>query len=94
MFFSINEAKKLANLAKLSFSINEIINLRKDLENIVSHFKMLNELDVSNVEPIEHVGLTKFFMRNDKVKPVIGLDGLKNCVSTKNCLIKVPKIIK
>ena len=55
MFFSINEAKKLANLAKLSFSINEIINLRKDLENIVSHFKMLNELDVSNVEPIEHV---------------------------------------
>ena len=43
------EVKNIAKLARIDFNEEEIEKLRKDLSVILEYFKLLDEVDVSNV---------------------------------------------
>jgi len=52
---NLDEIKKVAQLAKLSFKEEELQTFFEDINNIVSHFAKLEELDLENVSPTSHI---------------------------------------
>ncbi|MCD6155524.1 MAG: Asp-tRNA(Asn)/Glu-tRNA(Gln) amidotransferase subunit GatC [Candidatus Atribacteria bacterium] len=51
----LEEIKKVAQLAKLSFKEEELQAFFEDINNIVSHFAKLEELNLENVSPTSHI---------------------------------------
>ena len=85
----------LANLARLHFNQEEKENLKKDLQRMIEFVDKLNELDVSNTEPLLHMGDNVNMLRDDEVKGSINREeGLKNAPDTDGVFFKVPKVIK
>lgn len=94
MAFSSEQVRKIAQLSRMALDEDEISKMKHDLEKIVSYVEVLNEVDVKNVEPMEHAVSADLFTRPDVAKPVLGRDGLANCAANEDGLIKVPKIIE
>lgn len=85
----------LANLARLHFNQEEKENLKKDLQRMIEFVDKLNELDVTNTEPLLHMGENVDVLRDDEIKGSISREeGLKNAPSTDGVFFKVPKVIK
>jgi len=88
------EVEKIAELARLEFSENEIEHLTKDMNQILHHMDKLNELDTSNVEPLSHPIEVKNVFRDDELKESIKReDALKNAPDKDEEFFKVPKVI-
>jgi aspartyl-tRNA(Asn)/glutamyl-tRNA(Gln) amidotransferase subunit C len=63
------EVEHVARLARLRLSPDELETMRRQLSQILDHFAMLSELDVSGVPPTAQVtGLTNV-ARADEVRP-------------------------
>ena len=56
---------KIASLAKLELTDQEIKEYTKDLNNILKWMEELKEVDVSNVEPITSVIKNELYERED-----------------------------
>lgn len=56
----------LADLARLELSEKEEENFLKDLESILGHFKELESLDTSNVQPMTGGTSLKNVLRDDE----------------------------
>ena len=60
------EVKHIAKLARLGISDDEISKFSTQLSDILSHAKMLDEVDTSNVEPIAQItGLQDVFFKDE-----------------------------
>ena len=57
--------RKIATLAKIDLSEQEIKEYSKDLNNILKWMEELKEVDVSNIKPVTSVTDNKLFERND-----------------------------
>ena len=57
--------KKIARLAKLELSEEEIKEYSKDLSNILKWMEELKEVDVNNVSPITSVTENQLYERED-----------------------------
>lgn len=96
-----NEAAKaidvgyVANLARLDLTAQEVARFQAQLENVVSHFNQLSELDVSGVEPMAHASMIRNVFREDIVHPGLDREGvLKNAPEHSSELISVPTIVE
>ena len=88
------DVEKIAKLAKLQFSEDEIETFRGHLEEILNYVNQLNELNTENVEPTYYVQHTGDVMREDEVKPSIPREeSLKNAPAQDKGFFRVPKII-
>lgn len=47
---SKEDVQKLADLAKIEISIEETENYLKDINNILGHLSMVNEVDLTNID--------------------------------------------
>jgi len=56
---------KIASLAKLELTDQEIKEYSKDLTNILKWMEELKEVDVSNVQPVTSVTKNELFERED-----------------------------
>ena len=56
---------KIASLAKLELTDQEIKEYSKDLTNILKWMEELKEVDVSNVEPVTSVTKNELYERED-----------------------------
>jgi aspartyl-tRNA(Asn)/glutamyl-tRNA(Gln) amidotransferase subunit C len=92
---SHDDIKKLAKLASLSLTDPEIENLKGDLNSILDYMQKLEQVNVTNVEPMSHVhGLTNVF-RADKVAEHINPKLVKeNAPEMHEGFFKVPLIIE
>ncbi len=88
------DVEKIAELARLKFSEEELENFTPQMNEILSYMDKLNELDTENVNPLSHpVEQTNVF-REDELKPSIPTeDALKNAPSKDEHHFKVPKVI-
>ena len=88
------DVEKIAELAKLKFSEEELESFTPQMNEILAYMDKLNELDTENVEPLSHpVEQTNVF-REDKLKPSITTeDALKNAPAKDEHYFKVPKVI-
>lgn len=86
----------VANLARLQLSDEEAESLKGDMNKILGYIDTLNELDTSNVEPLEHVmEITASTFRKDVAEePLSHEDALKNAPDADSDYFRVPRVIE
>ncbi len=100
---SAEEVLRVAELANLELSAEEVPRIQRDLNAILGHIAQLNELDTSGVPAMAQVGevlgaeaeLTGASLRLDEVRP--SLDRKAVMVSAPESdgrFFKVPKVIE
>ena len=74
---------KIASLAKLELTEQEIKEYSKDLTNILKWMEELKEVDVSNVQPVTSVTKNELYEREDIA--------YKNTVEQEKILLNAPE---
>tara|TARA_B100000035_G_C20708812_1_gene426042 strand:- start:159 stop:449 length:291 start_codon:yes stop_codon:yes gene_type:complete len=74
---------KIASLAKLELTEQEIKEYSKDLTNILKWMEELKEVDVSNVQPVTSVTKNELYEREDIA--------YKNMVEQEKILLNAPE---
>ena len=94
--FSKETIDYLSKLALLDLTEEEKEKLSKQLRDIISYFKKLNDLDTSNVKPTTHAieGLKNVFREDIPWKSLSNEDALKNAEHKKDGYFKAPRILK
>ena len=89
------DIKYVANLARIKLTSDQEDRLGSQLGDILGYVKKLEELDVSNVEPMAHAVPLHNVMRADEVQPSItNEEALANAPKKANGLFIVPKIVE
>src|SRR5689334_17589147 len=97
MSLSLEEVRRVALLARLKLSPEEERVFQGQLSAILDYVKLLEELDVSAVEPMTHAlaagGAAP--LREDEVQPSLSPeDALANAPAREGTCFKVPRIIE
>lgn len=92
------EVRRVAELANLALSDEEIVRMTHDMDGILTHMDQLNELDTSHVEPMSQVlydAEETATLREDlERKPLNNADALANAPVAGAGYYKVPKVIE
>lgn len=95
MKITIKDVQYTANLARLELTDEELENLTKQMDSILTYMNKLNEMDTEGVEPLSHVLLLKNVYREDKIRLSLPVEEvLQNAPQSENKLFKVPKVIE
>ena len=98
MKLKLDEVRKVADLANLALSDDEIQRMARDLDDILTHIDKLNELDTTNVEPMAQVlyeAEETATLREDRERPTLSnADALANAATSGAGYFKVPKVIE
>lgn len=91
------DVRHIAKLARLGISMAEEVKFQKELSSVLDYIDLLNEVDVSNVEPTYHP-MTEFFKKNVVRKDIgekqeIADELIKLAPQTKDRYIKVKSIL-
>jgi len=91
----INDAliEKIAKLAKLNLKDSDKKTLSVELSKILEHMELMNEVDVSQTEPMFHSCLEEHKLRGDEVESFDSKLLLSNVLEKKETYISVPNII-
>ena len=86
---------RLSQLARLSFSDAEKVELKDDLEKMIGFVEKLKEVNTTGIEPLLHITDALNVMRSDKVNQTITKqEALLNAPHTDGNFFIVPKVIK
>lgn len=89
------EVEKIAELARLKFSNEELESFTHQMNDILSYMDKLNELDTKNIQPLSHPVEQINVFREDVIKESISTeDALKNAPDKDEKFFKVPKVIQ
>lgn len=95
MSVSKEDVKHIANLARLEISEKELDKYTEDLSNIVDYATTLSNIDVSGVDPTNHILDIKNVFRKDEVKDSYDREEiLKNAPDKQAGCISVPKVVE
>lgn len=90
----IDDVKYIAKLAKLRFTEDETKKLADEFESILTHFKTIDDLDLSDIDLNSYDEVNTEFRKDD---PKVFEDKKKlmqNVKSLRDGAIQVPKIIE
>ena len=96
----INEedVRRVADLANLALTEDEIARMARDLSGVLTHVDKLNELDTTGVEPMTQVlfdAEENSTLRQDRERPALSnADALANAPVAGGGYFKVPKVIE
>lgn len=94
MALTREEVLKVAKLAKLEFTNEEIEKYQQELNEILNYIDMLDELDTENIKPLSQINNDANNLKEDEVKPSLLVeDALKNAPETVDGTIVVPKVV-
>lgn len=89
------DVRYMADLARLQLSGEEVKSFAQDMNQILGYMERLDELDTSDVEPLEHVIELDSRLRPDKAEnPISHEDALKNAPDADSDYFRVPKVIE
>jgi aspartyl-tRNA(Asn)/glutamyl-tRNA(Gln) amidotransferase subunit C len=93
-----SEVLKIADLAKLHFSENELESFTEQFQRILDYVEQLKQVNVDDVEPTSHVSLTadfeKHIFREDEVRLSLPVDeSLANAPDPGSGHFRVPKVL-
>jgi aspartyl-tRNA(Asn)/glutamyl-tRNA(Gln) amidotransferase subunit C len=92
------EVRRVAELATLALTEDEIARMARDLSGVLTHVDKLNELDTTGVEPMTQVLFAaeeNSTLRQDREKPSLSnADALANAPVAGGGYFKVPKVIE
>ena len=92
MMISIEETKKVAELAKLEFDEKGLEKMSKELSNILGYMEILNDIDTENILANEIMSSNINCIREDKVKKFENTKGILENAKTIGDMINVPSI--
>ncbi len=94
--FSKETIDHVSKLALLDLTDEEKEKFSKQLGDIISYFKKLNDLDTTNVKPTTHPieGLKNVFREDIPWKSLSNEEALKNARHKKDGYFKAPRILK
>lgn len=85
---------KLARLARLRLSEDEITKYQKELESILQYVEQLNDIDLTEYEPTSQVtGLTNIMRDDVPLNQASTTDLLKNLPDRQGDYIKVKRML-
>ena len=89
-----SQVRKVAKLARLDLTDDEVARFSTNLNDIVSYIEKLNELDVENVEPLAHCLPVHNVFRQDIIKESLGSEKtIANAPQKYENYFKVPKVL-
>jgi aspartyl-tRNA(Asn)/glutamyl-tRNA(Gln) amidotransferase subunit C len=93
------DVQRVAELANLALTPEEIARMAHDLDGILSHIDKLNELDTSNVEPMAQVlfvdaGETATLREDVERPPLTNAEAVANAAVSGGGYYKVPRVIE
>ncbi len=98
---SVEDVRRVAELASLELSAEEETHMLRDLNAILGHVSQLNELDTSAVPPMAQVSeviagsQTITVLRPDEVRPCLDRERvMAGAPETDGIFFKVPKVIE
>lgn len=87
--------KRVAHLARIAVSDDEVEKLRGDLNTILGFVEQLNEVDVTGVEPMTAVVTMKMKMRPDVVTAGEAAEAVTaNAPTRQEHFFVVPKVVE
>ena len=89
---SIEETKKVAELAKLEFDEKGLEKMSKELSNILGYMEILNDIDTENIVANEIMSSNINCIREDKVEKFKNTKGILENAKTIGDMINVPSI--
>jgi aspartyl-tRNA(Asn)/glutamyl-tRNA(Gln) amidotransferase subunit C len=98
-----SEVLRVAELANLELTADEVPRMRRDLNAILGHIAQLNELDTTGVPAMAQVGemlgaepeMTGAALREDALRPSLDRKAVMACApETDGRFFKVPKVIE
>lgn len=91
----LDEVLRVARLARLSPSPAEAEALVHDLDKILGYVALLDEVDITNVEPTAHAVALASGLRDDVVKPGLDRDEvLAAAPASREGGFSVPKVLE
>lgn len=95
MSITEDEARKIAHLARIAVQPEELPVLARELSGIVQFMEQLNEVDVSDVEPMTGVTPMQLKRREDIVTSGSMADRiLSNAPDAREGFFAVPKVVE
>jgi aspartyl-tRNA(Asn)/glutamyl-tRNA(Gln) amidotransferase subunit C len=92
---STDEVRQTALLARLDLSDGEVEQLTRELDSILGYMELLNQLDVSGVEPTAHAVPLDLPLREDRLGEHLAADAaLGDAPRREGSFFEVPKIIE
>ena len=89
---SIEETKKVAELAKLEFDEKGLEKMSKELSNILGYMEILNDIDTENIIANEIMSSNINCIREDKIEKFENIKGILENAKTIGDMINVPSI--
>ena len=94
MSLSINEVVRIAELARLKLSPEEIERYRDQLSDILEYAERLQSLDTSDIPPTSSVLSDQSGLREDNPKPGLHTKSLmRNAPSSKDDQFLIPPVL-
>jgi aspartyl-tRNA(Asn)/glutamyl-tRNA(Gln) amidotransferase subunit C len=88
------QVERIARLARIHLSPEEIAKMSVELGQIVEFVEQLQSIDITDVEPTDQVTGLVDVWREDEVIPSVGRDALlKNAPQTKDGYIVVKRVL-
>ncbi|MBN1142366.1 MAG: Asp-tRNA(Asn)/Glu-tRNA(Gln) amidotransferase subunit GatC [Deltaproteobacteria bacterium] len=85
----------VANLARLSVTAEEAVNLSAEMDVILSYVEKLNCLDTHGITPTAHAVPLENAFREDRAEPSLGSAlALRNAPDQGEGCFRVPKVIE
>lgn len=92
---SRDDVERVASLARLSLSEEEVARVRADLDRILEYVMLLGQLDTSDVEPTSHVMPLETPLREDRPEPPMDPElAVANAPEHDGYAFVVPKVIE
>jgi aspartyl-tRNA(Asn)/glutamyl-tRNA(Gln) amidotransferase subunit C len=92
---SPDDVKKVAVLARLNLTDQEVEEFTEQLGGVLEYINVLDELDVSNVEPMAHAADVTNVFRKDETTPSLDRSAaLSNAPKSDGKFFLVPQILK
>lgn len=92
---SEDDIRKVAELARLNLSDQEVAELRPQLSKLIDYVAVLEEVDTEDVEPMVHaIEQTNVFRDDVRRDPLPREDALANAPKTDGKYFLVPQIIE
>lgn len=89
-----DDVRHVAKLSRLRLNEDEVTHFAQQLSAVLEHVAAINELDVSDVEPMAHAGDLTNVLREDEVGPTLAVDeALANAPQRDGPFFAVPKVL-
>lgn len=93
MKLTSDQVKKVAKLANLTLTEDEVVKLGSQLSDTLNFIGELNEINIENIEPTSSVTGLVNVMRDDEIEPSLSQDeALQNATNRENGYFKVKAI--